>query len=307
MRLFNKTVAMGALAISTALTALPVASETLTFVSWMKDEPGYGDWWNEIVAEFEATHPGVDIELTRVARDDYANAMFTMFAGGSPPDIVHLAAFEYQPFADEGWLEPLDEWVANSDLSLDGWAGQGTCEWDGSTYCVMLLYTGYVMAYNEKMLADAGIDSVPTSWDEYLAAARAMTKDTDGDGVIDQYGTGLPTKGAGSVMHTALNFVLDAGGAWTVDKEPTFNSPETIEGIARMKLLFEEKLSPPELASGDVRQLFIEGRIQTRKWQDRDGRDARKRTSPGTHDATRKSLDLRHALPHPGRGDRSDR
>jgi multiple sugar transport system substrate-binding protein len=125
----------------------------------------------------------------------------------------------------------------------------------------MLLYTGYIMAYNEQMLNEAGIDSVPTTWDEYIEAARAMTKDTDGDGVIDQYGTGLPTKGAGSVMHSALNFVLDAGGAWTVDGEPTFNSPETIEGISRFKTIFEEKLSPPELASGDVRQLFIEGRV----------------------------------------------
>jgi multiple sugar transport system substrate-binding protein len=119
----------GALAASTALTALPLSAETLTFVSWMKDEPGYGDWWNEIVAEFEETHEGVDIEMTRVARDDYANAMFTMFAGGSPPDIVHLAAFEYQPFADEGWLEPLDPWIEQAGMDMEGWAGQGT--WSG--------------------------------------------------------------------------------------------------------------------------------------------------------------------------------
>ena len=51
--------AIGALlAASTMLTALPASAETLTFVSWMKDEPGYGDWWNEIIAEFEETHPG---------------------------------------------------------------------------------------------------------------------------------------------------------------------------------------------------------------------------------------------------------
>ncbi|OSP55785.1 sugar ABC transporter substrate-binding protein [Pseudoruegeria sp. SK021] len=257
----SKITVMGAFAISTALTALPAVSETLVFVSWMKDEPGYGDWWNEIIAEYEATHDGVDIEMTRVARDDYANAMFTMFAGGSPPDIVHLAAFEYQPFADEGWLEPLDAWIENSELDLTGWAGQGTCEWDGSTYCIMLLYTGYIMSFNEQMLADAGIDAAPATWDEFLTAARAITKDTDGDGLIDQYGIGLPTKGAGSVMHSMLNFVLDAGGAWTVDGEPTFNSPETIEGISRFKTIFVEKLSPPELGSGDVRQLFIEGRV----------------------------------------------
>lgn len=261
MKILSTIPVAGALAFSTALTALPVSAETLTFVSWMKDEPGYGDWWNEVVAEFEATHPGVDIEMTGVARNEYANAMFTMFAGGSPPDIVHLAAFEYQAFADEGWLEPLDEWIANSDLDLEGWSGQPTCEWNGSTACIMLLYTGYIMGYNQQLMADNGITEVPTDWDSYLEAARAMTQDTDGDGIVDTYGTALPIQGAGTVMHTLLNFVLDAGGAWTVDSEPTFNSEGTIEGLARFKQLFEEGLTPPELTSGDTRQLFIEGRI----------------------------------------------
>lgn len=261
MKLFGKLPVLGALALSTALTAMPVSAETLTFVSWQKDEPGYGDWLNEIVAEFEATHPGVTVEMTRVARDNYANAMFTMFAGGSPPDIVHLAAFEYQPFADEGWLEPLDPWIEEAGIPIDGWAGQSTCEWNGATACMMLLYTGYVMAYNQALLEANGITEVPTDFESYLAAAEAITSDTDGDGQIDTFGTALPTRGAGSVMHGLLSFVLDAGGAWTVDSEPTFNSPETIEGLRRWAEMHEAGLTPPELTSGDARQLFIEGRI----------------------------------------------
>ena len=37
--------------------------------------------------------------------------MTTLFAGGKPPDIVHLASFEFQKFADNGWLEHLDPWI----------------------------------------------------------------------------------------------------------------------------------------------------------------------------------------------------
>lgn len=118
---FLKHTALGAaLALSTSLTALTVQAETLTFVSWMKDEPGYGDWWNEIIADYEATHPGVEVKMSRVSRDDYADTMFTMFAGGNPPDIVHLAAFEFQPFADAGWMEPLGPWIEKSGLDLTG-------------------------------------------------------------------------------------------------------------------------------------------------------------------------------------------
>ncbi|WP_421724956.1 ABC transporter substrate-binding protein [Bauldia sp.] len=252
--------AAGALAVSTALTAVPAAAETLTFVSWMKDEPGYGDWWNEIIAEFEETHPGVEINMSRVARDEYADTMFTMFAGGNPPDIVHLAAFEFQPFANEGWLEPLDSYIAEAGLDLTGWAGQPTCEWDGDTVCIMLLYTGFVLAYNEELFEEAGVE-IPTDWESYVAAATALKKDTDGDGINDQLGIALPFQGDATVMQEALNYVLDAGGRWTVDGEPAFDSPEVIEGLRRWKSLFDDGLTPKELSSADVRQLLLEGRL----------------------------------------------
>lgn len=260
MKSLKKTAIGTALALTTLLTAMPVAAETLTFVSWMKDEPGYGDWWNEIIAEYEETHPGVEISMSRVSRDEYADTMFTMFAGGNPPDIVHLAAFEFQPFANEGWMEPLGPWIEKAGLDLEGWAGQPTCEWQGETVCIMLLYTGFVMAYNEKLFEEAGVP-LPTDWESYLHAARELQKDTDGDGINDQLGIALPFIGDASVMQEALNYVLDAGGSWTVDGEPAFDRPEVIEGLSRWKQLFDEGLTPKELSSADVRQFLLEGRL----------------------------------------------
>jgi multiple sugar transport system substrate-binding protein len=237
-----------------------IAQEELTFVSWMKGEPGYGDWWNEIIADFEKTHPDVTIKMTKVARDVYADSMFTSFAGGNPPDILHLSAFEFQRFANEGWMEPLDTRVAEEGLDLSEWAGQSTCEWDGRTVCIMLLYTGYVLAYNEKIFSDAGVP-VPTDWNSYLLAARELRKDTDGDGIIDQYGIALPFDDQPSVMHEAQKLVLDAGGSWTLDGEPAFDRPEVVEGLGRFKQLYDEGLTPKDMAWGDVYQLLLEGRL----------------------------------------------
>ena len=79
---------------------------TLTLISWQVDEP-VGDWWRAAIEEFESTHEGVAIEFTKVARPEYADTFLTLFAGGTPPEIVHLASFEYQQFADAGWMEDL--------------------------------------------------------------------------------------------------------------------------------------------------------------------------------------------------------
>lgn len=256
------------LAATAAAMALAVAgpaaaqTKTLKFVSWQKDERGVGDWWGEVIKEFERTHPGVKIEWTKVERGAYADTMTTLFAGGQPPEIVHLASFEFQKFADNGWLENLGPWIEKSKLDLKGWSGQEKCTWQKETVCIMMLYFGYIMAYNEEILAKEGL-SVPKNYAEFLAAARKTTKDTNGDNILDQFGTGHETKGGGGqYLSEMLNYVLDAKANWTdADGKITINTPEMIEGLSRWKTIVKENLTPRDLSAGEVRQLFVDGKI----------------------------------------------
>ncbi|WP_309082893.1 sugar ABC transporter substrate-binding protein [Chelativorans sp.] len=255
--------AVGAMLATTALT--PALAETLKFVSWQKDEKGVGDWWASVIAEFEKRHPEHKIEWTKVERAAYADTMTTLFAGGNPPDIVHLASFEFHSFADNGWLEDLTPWTEKSGLNLDGWSGQKACNWDGQVVCIMMLYYGAIFAYNEEMLASEGV-AVPTNWDEFLAAARKLTKDTNGDGIPDQFGTGHETKGgAGQYLAEMASYLLDAGASYTnAEGEVTIDTPEMVEGLQRWKTVISENLSPRDLSAGDIRKLFADGRIAMR-------------------------------------------
>ena len=266
-KLFSKLLTATGLAVALALGAQPDqahAQTTLKFVSWQVDESGVADWWRLVIKEFEATHPDVKIEFTKVARNEYADTMLTLFASGSPPEIVHLASFEYQMFADNGWLEDLGPWIEQSDLDLTGWAGQEKCIWKGTTNCIMLLYFGFVMVYNEKLLAEAGVE-VPTNYEEFLAAARTLTVDKDGDGIIDQFGTGHQTTAGNQYLHEMLNYILDAGAYWTDSKgKPAMNTPEMIEGLTRWKTILTEGLTPMDVSSGETRQLFNEEKIAMR-------------------------------------------
>lgn len=246
-------------------TALTANAETLKFVSWQVDDGGMGDWWKAAIAKFEEEQPGVSVEFTKVERASYADTMTTLFAGGQPPHIVHLASFEYQNFAENGWMENLDPWLERDGINMDGWAGQGTCIWNDETACVMLLYFGFMMAYNPDLLAEAGVE-VPTSYEEFLAVARATTKDLNGDGITDQFGTGHETKGgAGQFLTEMLNYVLDAGAYWTdKDGNVTIDTPEMIEGLTRWKTVYQEGLTPRDMSAGDVRKLFADGKIAMR-------------------------------------------
>jgi multiple sugar transport system substrate-binding protein len=249
--------------VSLALSAPALAqSKTLKFVSWQKDERGVGDWWGEVIKEFERTHPGVKIEWTKVERAAFADTMTTLFAGGKPPEIVHLASFEFQKFADNGWLENLDPWIKKSGLDLKDWSGQEKCVFDKQTVCIMMLYYGTIMAYNEELLAKEGL-SVPKTWAEFLAAARKTTKDTNGDGILDQFGTGHETKGGGGQYLAEMgNYVWDAGASFTnADGKVTIDTPQMIEALTRWKTIVKENLTPRDLSAGETRQLFADGRI----------------------------------------------
>ena len=251
-----------AIGVVSAVVAAPASAETtLKFISWQVDESGFAKWWREIIAEYERTHPDVKIEFTKVARNEYADTMTTLFASGAPPEIVHLASFEYQSFAENGWLEDLAPWAERSGLDLSSWAGQEKCVWNGETACIMLLYFGFVMAYNQAILDEAGI-AVPETGDEFLAAMRALTVDRNGDGIVDQYGTGHQTVKGNQYLTEMLNYVLDAGAYWTdAEGKPAMDTPEMAAALQRWKTVLDEGLTPMDLPSGDTRQLFIEGKI----------------------------------------------
>ncbi len=249
-----------------SVAALSAAqAETLKFVSWQNDDGGTGDWWREAIAKFEAEHPGVTIEFTKVDRGSYADTMTTLFAGGQPPHIVHLASFEYQSFAENGWMENLDPWFEKDGIDMSNWAGQQICRWNDETACFMLLYFGFMMAYNAEILKAEGLE-VPTNFEEYMNVIRATTKDLNGDGIIDQFGTGHETKGgAGQYLTEMLNYVLDAGAYWTdKDGNITIDTPEMVEGLTRWKTVINEGLTPIDMSAGDVRKLFADGKVAVR-------------------------------------------
>jgi multiple sugar transport system substrate-binding protein len=238
------------------------ADTTLNFISFIKGEKGVGDWFVEVINEFERTHPGVHIEFTKVEQPVYNDTLTTLFASGKPPDIVHLAAFDYPQYAENGWLEDLGPYMKASNFDINGWAGESRCKWKGKIYCLVNLYFGFFMAYNEKLLADAGV-KVPTNYEEFLNAARKTTKDLNGDGIIDQYGTGFEiTAGTGWYLTEMLNFMLDTGAFWTDSSgKLTMNTPQMVEALRRWKLLHNERLMPLNPKPGDTRQMFIDGKI----------------------------------------------
>ena len=68
------------------------------------------------------------------------------------------------------------------------------------------------MYYNTKMFKEAGIEKAATTWDEFVADAKKLTKDTNGDGKPDQWGFTAAGASVSANSHQAFIRGLQNGG-----------------------------------------------------------------------------------------------
>ena len=132
-------------------------SVELEFPSWQLEEPGNAEYWTELIKAFEAKNPNVRIKKQQVPFREYIDKMTVRFAGNNPPDIVHLPTRNYLAFASQGWLAPLDEYLAQTDVKQTYMKLNDEMVYNGKSYGVLMMGYGMMFFYNEKLLADAKV------------------------------------------------------------------------------------------------------------------------------------------------------
>jgi len=133
----------------------------------------------ELAAQYEALHPGVEVELTIVA-EEFATWIRTRVAAGGElvPDIynanythgygelgrwVDLAPYlaEESPYTGEQWEESLDKRL------LERYAS------DGKKYQLPMDYIDIAVFYNKEIFEELGLQ-VPATWQEWLACCETI-------------------------------------------------------------------------------------------------------------------------------------
>ena len=160
---------------------------------WMWD-PQLSDEVNQLIAKFESQNPGVKVELTAMAPKDYWTKIRITASTKKLPDAFNMSSGYLEEWAQKGFLKDLTNYV-NKDIDPNKYfknlfdAGK-TISGTNKYYAVPFALVTTVLYFNKDMFDEAGI-SYPNSswtWDDFLKAAKALTKDKNGDGKIDQWG-----------------------------------------------------------------------------------------------------------------------
>lgn len=166
--------ATGVLAMSvTALTACSASSGGNQTLRIYTPYPEMYDIPLAALADaYEEANPGWTVKVESTPYSGYADALQTQFMGGTAADILLLEPPEITAFSSKGYLSDLSE-----PLASDGWADTflGTSvsqirAQDGKDYAAPWALIDVKLQYNEKLYADAGVSTPPTTWTEQLAA-----------------------------------------------------------------------------------------------------------------------------------------
>ncbi|MEU4013721.1 extracellular solute-binding protein [Microbacterium sp. NPDC028030] len=190
--------------------------------------------------------------------NDLHDKMATMFAAqDSSFDVVMTWAGWSAEFGQAGWLEELDSSAIPKDLiqpALDA------VSWRGKVYGLPKFVSAQTMFWNKDLYGSAGLDPEvgPANWDEFVAAAKALTTG-------DRYGyacdMGNP---AGAYQNFLRMLLLNGGEFYDADYRPTFAGEEGVEALTKLvELLQVHKVMDPSSLqitnASDLADLFARG------------------------------------------------
>ena len=184
--------------------------------------------WGGILGDWEKEHD-CKVNITLIPWQEYSSTWTTALNAGEGPDVGYMYNEMFPTFITAGAVADMSSYITDEDAAeykylKNGFMMEGQYGWP--------LVTGvpFVLYYNQDILDELG-ETAPETWDDFLRICKEATKDTDGDGTVDQYGycAGLNTADSGNLQilnATYYDFLWQAGGQIYKDdlKSVDFNS-----------------------------------------------------------------------------------
>ncbi len=168
------------------------SNEPVTISMMMWGDPAELEVWNQIVSDFHQANPNITVKVEVSDWDSYWTKVKTLLSAGTPPDVFAMDAPLYLDYQSRGVLLNLQPYLDKNPDMLNGVYPQTLEAYktpDGM-YGLPRDFQTIVLFYNKDMFDAAGVTYPTADWtyDDLRNAAKELTKDSNNDGKIDQYG-----------------------------------------------------------------------------------------------------------------------
>jgi len=264
LRLFRSALVIPAASVLVIIVALLVKPENLADASrpivvyaHPPCPPQLMKIYEDVFDDFREEHPEIDFRVERVT-SMYEQNILTRIAGGVAPDIIFVYPQNFALWVSKGAIIKLNDLIEQDpDFDIGDYyenivdifsVGDGI-------YGIPKDGTSFYLTYNKDIFDRAGIPYPDETWDwdKFLEVSKKLTKDVDGDGKVDQFGSGAPSW---------EELVWQNGGRVFSDdaKRCLLDSPDAIEALefyADLQIKYHVSPNPIERSFlGDITRFW---------------------------------------------------
>jgi multiple sugar transport system substrate-binding protein len=186
----------------------------------------------EAIAAFQQEYPWITVDRQDLDWDTFIQKFNTAVASGEGPDVATLDMTWIPTLASNevlADLKPLSGGMLNGKPITDQYApGPLEAMTYGDAYVTAMSdFDAYVLYYRSDLLDAKGI-TVPKTWDELRAAAKAIAEDGNGDGKPDRYMYAVRP----NTFHFSQFLFQNGGSLLNADgTKAAFNGPEGVGAL----------------------------------------------------------------------------
>ncbi len=217
--------------------------------------------YEAMMPAFKEAHPNIEVKFraTYESYEDGTNTILREAVSGNLPDVTMQGLNRQQILVEKGIAKSLEPFIAGeADFEKDGYhdAMLSLSTFGDNVHGLPFSVSLPVGYYNMDVLNAAGIDKMPTTWDEVIAACETM----NANGVDNPIFWGWSITG---------NWFMQAL-MWSQDKaivekgQVTLDSPEALVALEQMQEIFtkcdmqnlEWKAALSSFSAGEIGMMF---------------------------------------------------
>jgi len=217
--------------------------------------------YEAMMPAFKEAHPNIEVKFraTYESYEDATNTVLREAVAGNLPDVTMQGLNRQAPLIDKGIAQSLEPFIAaEADFEKDGYheAMLSLSTFDDTVYGLPFSISLPVGYYNMDILRAGGIEELPQTWDEVIAACKTMKA----NGIDNPIFWGWNVTGnwfVQALLWSQDSAIVDGGRV-------TLDSAETLVALEQMQEIFTEcemqnlewKAALSSFSAGDIGMMF---------------------------------------------------
>lgn len=231
---------------------------TIEFIQWWAPELPEGSF-RALMDEFEAENPGIKVKLISGPYANTRDQIVTGAATGTLSDVVGLDGAWVNDLAKQGAIAPMDEFMSAGPLDPNEIAA--VIKLDNKSYMFPVASFVYPIFLNLDMLEDAGVDELPSTRSEFMAAAEKLTNPE-----ANEYGWVLPLslQSPNGIQNDVMSWVWASGKSMMKNGQPDLTNDAVVGALEFIDEMYQKGLiSPGSFAKQEQDKVeeFVNGRV----------------------------------------------